>query len=180
MGPGRGCHCGDRPGRDPGDDHRTEAALRHPAVMGMPGHGLRYLPAPLLATLGDAASGGRDPGTGGDDRDVFPGPDLHGAAGYGRGLLRAAAEPAPGVIVRGGRDPGCHGHAPQSVSAFGPRPDSPDRERPEEQGHGLPLLSHRLDDRPQSGVLRQRGHLDRERGGLPPSWCARRQHREGI
>ena len=72
-----------RPGRDPGDDHRAQAAVRHAAVVGLPGHGLRHVPAALPAAVGDAADGGRDPGAGGDDRRLLPDPDLPGQARRG-------------------------------------------------------------------------------------------------
>ncbi len=37
--PGRGRDRGVRPGRGAGDDHRPEAPVRHPAALGLPGHG---------------------------------------------------------------------------------------------------------------------------------------------
>ena len=39
-----------------------------PLLVGLPGHGVRHVPAPVPPALGDAADGGRDPGPGGDDR----------------------------------------------------------------------------------------------------------------
>ena len=117
-----------RPGRDPGNDHRAQAALRPAAVVGLSDHGLRHVPAPLFATLGNAADGGRDPGPGGDDRRLFPDPDLPGQAGHGGNCLGAAAELAAGVVVRGDRHPGRHGHAAQPVLALGPGSDPADRQ----------------------------------------------------
>ena len=83
-----------RPGRDPGDDHRAEAALRPAAVCGaawstafdtflllyLQRWGMRQVEAVILALV--ATIGG-----------VLPDPDLPGPAGRGGGRLGAAAEP---------------------------------------------------------------------------------------
>ena len=52
LDPGRGGDRGDRPGRDPGDDHRAEAPLRPAPALGLPDHGVRYLRALCTCSVG--------------------------------------------------------------------------------------------------------------------------------
>ena len=73
-----------------GHDHRAEAPVRHAAALGLPGHGVRHVPAALAPAVGDAEDGGGDPGPGGDDRRLLPGPDLPGPARPRRRSSRAS------------------------------------------------------------------------------------------
>ena len=168
LGAGRGRDRRDRPGRDPGNDHRPQAALRPAALVGLLDHGLRHLRAPLSAAVGHAADGGRHPGAGGDHRRLLPGPDLPGQAGPGGDRLRAC-----GPACRRGR---CSSRSASwarrscrtTCTCTRPwcRPGGSAAMR--EQVDGVPLLLDRRGDRAQRGVLRQRRDPDLERRGLSP------------
>ncbi len=90
------------------------------------------------------------------------------------------AEPARGGAVRRDRHPGRDGHAAQPLPPLGAGADAADRRRRGEQGDRLPLQPDRLDDRPERGVLRQRGDPGPQRRGLPPQRGRGRQHRGGA
>ena len=116
-----------RPGRGGGHGDRPEAPLRPTGALGLPGHGVRHVPAALAPAVRDEADGGGDPGPGGHHRRLLPGPDPPGPA---RPLGRdpgPSAEPPAGGPVRRHRHPGRDGDAAQPVSPLGPGAVEADR-----------------------------------------------------